>query len=211
METKFTEQESLAIISKMIEQARNNLQKGGGNTMIFVGLLVAFCAILNAVLILIFRKTGINSDHSMWVWCLTILGMYVYYLLEKKSGRTFMVKTHIDFVIGSTWRGFGYAYFVYLAVIFGMGIGKQFNQVFFLINPGILILIGLAEFVTSKACRFKPYLYGTVIMWVGALCCVGALWFEEPVIIQFFILAFCMITGFAIPGYQLNKLTEKNV
>ena len=195
----------------MIEQARNNLQKGSGNTMIFVGLLVAFCAILNAALILIFRKTGINSDHSMWIWCLAILGMGVYFLFEKKSVRKLMVKTHIDSIIGSTWRGFGYAYFVFLAVIFGIGIGKQFNQVFCLINPGILILIGLAEFVTSKACRFKPYLYGTIVMWAGALCCVVAVWFKESAVIQFFILAFCMIIGFAIPGYQLNKLAEKNV
>ena len=64
METKFTEQESLAIISKMIEQARNNLQKGSGNSMIFIGLSVAFTAILNVILALVFLSKGIDPNLS---------------------------------------------------------------------------------------------------------------------------------------------------
>jgi hypothetical protein len=205
METKFTEQESLAIISKMIEQARNNLQKGSGNSMIFIGLMVAFAAILNAVLALVFIENGIAANHSCWVWCLMIPTIYINYLLNKKVERKAMVKTHIDSIVSSTWAGYGIACGVFLAVIFGIGLGQNFYQVFFLINPVILILVGLAEFVTAKACHFKPYLYGAFVMWLGALCCMAAMQFKEPVIIQFFILALCMIIGFVIPGYQLNK------
>ena len=211
METKFTEQESLAIISKMIEQARNNLQKGSGNSMIFIGLLVAFTAILNVILAFIFSSKGISSNLSCWVWCLMIPGVYVNYLIQRKVERKSMVKTHIDSIVSSTWRGYALACFAFLAVIFGIGLGKNFYHVFFLINPGILILVGLAEFVTAKVCRFKPYLYGAIIMWLGALSCVGAMWFKEPVIIQFFILALCMVLGFVIPGYKLNKLAKENV
>ena len=212
MEEKFTEQESLAIISKMIEQARNNLQKGSGNSMIFIGLMVAFAAILNVVLAFIFAKNGINGNLSCLVWCLMIPTMYIEHLIERKRNRKSMVKTHIDTIIGSTWKAYAYSCFVFLAVIFGIGFGleKKVYQIFFLINPVILILVGQAEFVTAKVCRFKPYLYGAFAMWTGALACVAAtLMSRDPVIVQFLILAVCMILGFVVPGYQLNKLAEK--
>ena len=216
MDAKLTEQESLEIISKMIEQARNNLQKGSGNNMIFIGLLVAFTAILNVILALIFMQKGTNPNLACWVWCLMIPGSYINYLIDNKSTRKQMVKTHIDSIIHSTWKGYMYSTVVLLAVFFGIGLGQKFYHVFYLINPIVLVFVGLSEFITAKACRFKPYMYGAFIMWLGALACVAAMWFKEsaiiqPVFIQFFILALCMITGFVIPGYQLNKLAKENV
>ena len=211
METKFTEQEGLAIISKMIEQARNNLQKGSGNSMIFIGLSVAFTAILNVILALVFLSKGIDPNLSFWVWCLMIPVIYINRLIRKKVERKSMVKTHIDSIVGSIWRGYTFACGVFLTVIFGIGLGHNFYHVFFLINPCILIFVGLAEFITAKACRFKPYLFGAIVMWIGALSCVGTLWLKEPVIIQMFILAACMIVGFVIPGYKLNKIAKQNV
>ena len=209
METKLTEQESLAIINEMITQAQNNLQKGSGNNFIFNGLLVSFTAILNVILALVFYKKGINPDFSFWIWCLMIPGVYINYLITKKIDRNAMVKTHIDSIIGSIWKGYSYSCWAFIAVIFGIGFGKKFYEVFYLINPVILILVGLSEFAMAKACRFKPYLYGAFVMWLGALGCIAAMWYWEPVIIQFFILALCMILGFVIPGFQLNKLAKK--
>jgi len=211
METKFTEQESLELISKMIEQARHNLQKGSGNSMIFIGLLVAVTAILNVILALVFAQKGINLNLACLVWLLMIPGVYINYCINKRLISQQLVRTHIDAIVGSTWKGYAYACFVFLAVVFGIGMWQKLYHVFYLINPVILILVGLAEFVTAKVCRFKPYQYGAIIMWTGALACVFAISFQESIIIQFFILAVCMIAGFVIPGYQLNKLAKKHV
>jgi len=214
METKLTEQESLAIISKMIEQARNNFQKGSGNSMIFVGLSVAFTAIFNVILALIFLKKGISPNFSFWIWCIMIPVIYINNLIKKKLNKEYMVKTHIDSIINATWKAYSYSCFVFLTVIFGIGFGNKFYGLFILINPVILILMGLAEFVIAKVCRFKPYRYGAVVMWIGALACmvVTIMFRNSIVIIQFFILALCMIRGFVVPGYQLNKLAkEENV
>ena len=211
METKFTEQESLAVISQMVEQARNNLRKGGGTGMIVAGFLVAFTAILNIVLAVIFAKNGMNANLSTWAWCLMIPGSCIILLMGKRDDRRSIVKTHIDSIIGSTWKGYLYAVIVVLTVIFSIGFSQKAHGVFFLINPVILILVGQAEYTTAKACRFKPYLYGAISMWLGALACAGAMWLKNPVLIQFFILAVCMIVGFVIPGYQLNKLANKDV
>jgi len=213
METKFSEQESLSLISEMIEQARNNFRKGSGNGMIYNGFLVSASAILNIALIFAFAKWGVNVYFSFWIWLVMIPGAYIGHLINRKVKQKSLVKTHIDSIIGTMWNGFGISIYTLLAVIFIIGFWKKFYEVLFLINPAILVLIGLAEFVTAKACRFKPYLHSAIVMWVGALVCAVAvvLWVWEPVIIQLFILTICMIFGFVIPGYQLNKVAKKDV
>ena len=213
MEAKFTEQESLAVISQMIEQARNNLQKGSGNGMIFAGWMVAIIAILNALLMLLFHKKGINTDYSMLVWISIIPGTYINYLIQKKDNRKSMVKTHIDSIVSAIWSGFAYSVIILLAVFFGIGLGKKFYHVFSLITPVMLIMLGSAGFVMAKACRFSPI--GAVVMWLGALVCIGAMWLKYPypiiIMTHFFIYAICMIFGMVLQGYQLNKLANKNV
>ncbi len=208
METKFTEQQSLALIAEMITQARNNFQKGSGNGMIFSGLLVSFAAIMNVILAFILD----NPNQSFWIWCLMIPGSFISSRIDRRNKQEAMVLTHIDTIIRSIWVAYGITIWVLLIIIFGFGFGRKFYEVFWLINPVILTMTGLAEFITAKVCRFKPYIYGAIIMWVGAICCLAVFGIsQEPVIIQFFILAICMILGFVVPGHKLNKLANKNV
>ncbi|MDR2683444.1 MAG: hypothetical protein LBB64_06215 [Dysgonamonadaceae bacterium] len=208
METKFTEQESLTLISEMIAQARQNLRKGSGNAMIFNGLLVSFLALANVAL----AFTLPHPNQSFWVWCLTIPGVFVSKRIANRTMQQSLVKTHIDAIIGYVWLGFSCAIYTLLAVIFILGFGRKMWEVFHLINPCIMLITGLAEFITAKVCRYKPYFFGAYIMWTGALLCTLVYWVtNEPIIAQFFILAVCMITGFVIPGYRLNKKAEENV
>ncbi|MDR2804027.1 MAG: hypothetical protein LBB85_00065 [Dysgonamonadaceae bacterium] len=208
METKFTEQQSLALINEMIAQARTNLQKGSGNPMVFNGLIVSLLALVNVALAFVLP----HPNQSFWIWALMIPGAITSRMIANKVSNQSKVKTHIDAIIRSVWSGFACSVGLLLALIFLLGFGKKMDDVFFLINPGIILLTGLAEFITAKACRCKPYLFGAYIMWLGALLCVLVLWFTtEPVIAQFFILAVCMIAGFVIPGYRINKRAKENV
>lgn len=68
METKLTGQDSLRIINEMIEQTKNNIQKGSANTMIFAGYCVAITAILNFILMSI----HFVAFHPSWVWLLML-------------------------------------------------------------------------------------------------------------------------------------------
>jgi len=213
MESKFTEQESLSLISEMIKQARNNFQKGSGTGMIYSGILVSSVAILNVIVAIVLIKLGINPNFSFWIWCLMIPGIFISRLIDKKIDRESMVKTHIDSIISTTWNCFGYSTYVLIAITFIIGFTKNYYAVFFLINPVLLILIGLAEFINAKAYRFKPYFYGAIIMWIGALASAAVvvinIW--EPIFLQLFILAVCMVFGFVIPGCKLNKSAKDNV
>ena len=211
METKFTEQESLALIGEMIKQARNNFQKGSGNSMIFYGIWVSVLSVLNIILALVFMKLNVNPSYSFWVWCLMIPSFYGGYLIEKKIEREAIVKTHLDSILSSTWKAFTYSVFIFLALAFSFGFGKNFYHIFYIILPVILLLMGMGEFVCAKIYRFKPYLYGAVIMWAGVLACVAVMWTPHPVFFQLAINAICLIFGFVIPGLKINKSAKENV
>ncbi|MDR2936590.1 MAG: hypothetical protein LBU80_04530 [Rikenellaceae bacterium] len=209
METKFTEQESLAVITEMIERARNNFQKGSGTSMVYYGCLVAAVALLNIVLLFVLK-----SNYAFLVWTLMIPGTIVdRTIIEKKVDKQALIKTHIDAVIISAWRGFGNAVVVFLILIFGYGYGMQEPRIFIMITPLMLIMAGIAEQVTGRACRFRPFLTGAYVMWGGALLCLATylFWHSCADVVPFVILAMCMIMGFTVPGYRLNKKAAENV
>jgi hypothetical protein len=209
METKtFTEKESLTLISEMIEQAKANLRKGSGNAFIFYGLIVSCLALANVALLCMLP----NGKHSFWIWALMLPAMFIGRHISNKVVREAMVKTHIDTIIHAVWQGFAYAIALFLLLIFTFGFGQKMYSIFGLINPVILLLMGLAEFITARVCRHTPYLVGALIMWLGALLCIAVYWLiNPPVLAQFVLLAICMITGFVVPGYRLNKMANDHV
>jgi hypothetical protein len=214
MDTKFTEQESLAVISEMIDRARNNVQKGAGTFMIFWGATVAATALLNVALAYILWGMSVSANYSFHIWWLMLPAWAVSFMLERKTDRTAIVKTHIDKVISSVWKAFGISNAIFLLIVFGLSYSLQeYNHFFCLIHPIIILLTGIGEFITAKVCRFRPFLYGAIAMWAGSLACALAIILfkkGDGVIVQFFILAACMTIGFIIPGYKLNKLAKEN-
>jgi hypothetical protein len=213
METKFTEQESLAVISEMIDRARNNIQKGAGTFMIYWGSMVAIAALLNITLVFILLRMSLSPNYSFHIWWTMLPAWIGSFLLDRKRDKSAIVKSYIDNIISSVWRAFGISNVIFLLMIFGLAYSLQeHNHFFYLINPIILLMTGIGEFVTAKACRFRPFLNGAIAMWTGSLLCTLAviLFTGDGVLVQFLILTICMIIGFVIPGYKLNKLAKNS-
>jgi len=201
METKMTEQESLQLITRMVQQAQNNFQKGAGNLMIFWGYLVAFTALLNFVLAYLGNK-------SCLVWFLMIPGWLVTYFMLKKIDRTAMVKTHVERIYNSIWAAFGISIvilqFVFWAMYYYFGATVQFNMM----APVILIFCGSSQFISGMVYRFRPYTNGGYIFWLGAIVCLIIL---PKVPFHFLVLTICMVFAYIIPGLKLNKKAKENV
>jgi uncharacterized membrane protein len=218
MKTQFTEQESLAVITEMIDRARNNVQKGAGTFMIYWGAMVGITALLNVVLAYALASLSISPNYSFYIWWIMVPAWIVSSILERKRGKSALVKSHIDNIISSVWRAFGISNAIFLLVIFGLFYALQedghfFYQFFYLINPVILLMTGIGEFVTAKVCRFRPFLHGAIALWAGSAACALAIMLlksGDGVLVQFFILALCMVIGFVIPGYKLNKLAKES-
>jgi hypothetical protein len=212
METKLTEQQSLEVITEMIDRARNNIKKGSGNQMIFWGCLVSFTALANIALAYLLYSLSEETYFSFYIWLLMIPGIIISQVINRKTDKQSLVKTHIDHIISSVWNGFLLAVIIFVGIIFTLSFSLHVYSYFYLINPVIMLLVGVSEFVTAKACRFKPFFYGAMAMWTGALACMFALLtFTEGVAVQMIILSVCMIAAFVIPGYKLNQLAEKHV
>jgi hypothetical protein len=213
MDTKFTEQESLAIISEMIDRAKRNIRKSSGTFMIFWGYMVAIAALLNIALIYILHRMSIPVNYSFHIWWIMAPAWVVSFRLERKRDKSAIVKSHIDNIISAIWRAFGISSAILLLIIFGLAYGlKKYNEFFYLINPVLMLIMGIGEFITARACRFRPFMHGAVAMWTGSLLSTLAviLFAGNGVLLQFVILAACMIIGFVIPGYKLNKLAKEN-
>jgi hypothetical protein len=214
MDTKFTEQESMELITEMIHRAQNNVQKGAGVFMIFWGYMVAAAALANVALAFILQSMSISTHYSFNVWWIMAPAWIVSFMLERRVNRSAIVKTHIDKVISSVWKAFGISNLIFLLMIFGLSYSlSEYRYFFYLINPVIILLTGLGEYITAKVCRFRPFLHGAIALWTGALACaVMIMLFRNGngVLVQFIILAACMIVGFVIPGYKLNRLATKS-
>ncbi|MDR1602039.1 MAG: hypothetical protein LBS42_06375 [Tannerella sp.] len=214
MEQKFTEQESMEVITEMINRARNNFSRNM-DMAIFWGYLVAATAIGNFILL----HTLTNKIDAYLVWFLMIPGAVVSYFIRRRADRTVVVKTHIDRIIDAIWVGNGVSIFVFWGLLTIFSNLTQNWVTAFLITPTILIILGMSEFVTAFACRARQMKWIAVMCWVGAVLCV--LPFQWNSMdghfvgtlnqgTQQLILAVCMIVGFVIPGHIINRKQKKN-
>ena len=199
-----TEKESLSIINEMIHQTREYFQKGAANISLFWGYYIAVIAIANYILL----QLPDTAHHSFWVWLLTIPGPFISLFIRKRTNS--LVKTHINGIINKIWIAFGISATVFIGTIYLSVAATHIYSLPLVITSVILIMMGIAQYATAAACKFRLYIYSAVIFWVGALSCAATL-FMGKFDYQFIILALCMIAGMVIPGHILNSKAEKNV
>jgi hypothetical protein len=194
----------------MIIQARDNVQKGSANNMVYNGYAVAFVAVFNFILIHILPHSYVNW--SFWIWTLMIPSALVDRYIKSKKRNAATFKTHIDGIIGTLWNGFSISVVLLLSIFFILSLAYDTFRFFSATTSFIMILVAIVEFGMAKAYRYKPFFWGAIGFWVGAiLCCLVDYVFLKRGDIQFLILAACMILGFVIPGYRLNNLAKENV
>ena len=201
MDTNFNHEQSLALINEMISQARNNLQKERTYSLIFWGSVVALISLINCLLINILT----TSEQSFLIWLLIFPAWGVSYFIDRSIDRSALVKTHIDKIGDMVWKGFGIGVLVFVLIINVVAHLTENYQMMMLINSVIMVIVGICEFASACIYRHKPWYWVAVLFWAGALSCA----FLE-VDIQFIVLAVCMIFGFVVPGYMLNRKSKRS-
>lgn len=219
METSLTEKESFELISRMINSARNNLQKGTGDVFLLWGYLIAAVSLANLIIYLLLPP-AINH-YSFYVWFATPLGLVVHFFLIRKMIRQEMVRTYVDQVMGYAWTAFGISVFTLSAAMLLasiQGFTQRDDNLFSFLNyihwmfmiPFMLILYGFALFISGKAYRFKPLVIGALICWAFtlALFILKSDYFMKA---QLMVLIIAVISGFVIPGHLLKIKEKKDV
>ena len=68
-----------------------------------------------------------------------------------------------------------------------------------------LIVAGFATFMSGILIRFRPLVFGGIVLWVGAALCL-AVAVREHSLVE----AGAIALGYLVPGYMLNQKTRKN-
>lgn len=182
---EFTKDESLAIITQMIQTAKGNV-KENSFYFLFWGWLVVIASLGEYYL-----NFFTDFEHPYMVWLISIPGWIITMIYGFKQSQKERVKTYSDGLVMWTWLGF---LFSILIIIFG---GVYFN---YNITALILILSGFATFVTGLIIRFKPTMIGGSSFWIAAPIAlyVGP---EHASLVM----AVAIIVGYLIPGYMIKK------
>jgi hypothetical protein len=184
-EKNMTGEESLKIITDMINRTKTNIRQGSFH-LLFWGWLILFCSLGEYLLV--------NYTHfkAPWnIWFLTIPGVFVSVGYGWIKGKKEHVHTYADMIYMMTWVGFAIVAFILLVYL-----NKQ-NE---LIPPFILLAAGLPTFLSGFILKFRPLILGGLAFWVLSL--VG--YFAGPSLSPLTV-PVAMLTGYLIPGYMLRK------
>jgi hypothetical protein len=189
-EKVMTGEESLRVISEMINRTKVNIRQGIFH-LLFWGWLIIFCSISAWLLE---RFTEISNPWN--VWFLVIPGAFVSFIYGYMKGKKSLFHTYADMLYMWTWIGF----FIAAVVLFIITSDRMES-----VAPYILTLAGIPTFISGFIIKFKPLILGSITFWIFALIA----YFAGPSAGQLFVPA-AMLTGYLIPGYMLKNRVDND-
>jgi len=184
-EKMMTGEESLQIISEMINKTKFNIRQSSFH-LLFWGWLIFVCSISEYIL---WKFT--DFTHPYYIWFFVIPGVFVSMIYGFRTGRKAVVRTYADNLYAATWIGF----FIASIILFTVHVHKMQDFAVY-----ILILAGFPTFVSGFIIKFKPLIIGGLCFWFFALIVN----FAGPEISPLG-MPVAILTGYLIPGYLLKS------
>jgi hypothetical protein len=184
-EKMMTGEESLRIISEMINKTKVNILQSSFH-LLFWGWLIFACSLSEFLLMKLTDFT-----HPFYVWIFVIPGILVSMIYGFSTGRKARVHTYADRLYMWTWMAFMIAAIVLFIIQW-----KRMD----LVTPYILLLAGIPTFLSGFIVRFRPLIIGGLCFWVMALFVNFAGPDFAPLGMPVAVLA-----GDLIPGYLLKN------
>ncbi|MBC8408562.1 MAG: hypothetical protein H8E12_07565 [Rhodobacteraceae bacterium] len=181
MKAELTTEKSLSIITQMIEESKQSFKHHSFFFLLWGWLMIA--ASLTEYYLM-----SIQYPHHFIGW---IIFSSIGAILSAIKGRKLneMPKTFADKIMSYTWVGFMITMIISLI---GIIPGNP--------NPYILLLAGMATFISGGITNFKGFIVGGIIFWIA-----GFIAFETSHQISLLVYAAAILFGYIIPGYSLKK------
>jgi Flp pilus assembly protein TadB len=187
-------EESMNIIQKMIQVARDDHRENGDGWLIWGWLLF-----LSSVLSAIFAHLNLLSYIS-WTWSVMLItGLSIYIIFHVRKQNRQRVKTYVQELLDKIGTGFFISLF---AIIAGSSIQQKGNFGF----GYYFILYAFWMYIHGTAIRFRPLLVGAFVNWAAAI----AIFFIKDTRLDMIISAVAILVGYLIPGYLLRYEYKKN-
>ena len=177
-------EESLRIITEMINKTKVSIRQGSFH-LLFWGWLLIVCSLADWIL------TNYSSyAHPYYVWFLVIPGAFVSMIYGFVNGRKEKVHTYANMLYMWTWIGF----LIAATVLFIVQMKNMEN-----VTPYILLLAGYPTFLSGIIIKFRPLMAGGLCFWIIALI----VHFAGPSLAPLGT-PVAMLIGYLIPGYLLK-------
>ncbi|MEO9870025.1 hypothetical protein [Ekhidna sp.] len=181
---ELSQDESLALITDMIGQAKRNVAKGGSFYFLLWGWVVML-ANLGHYLIAKYDW----YEHPYIVWVLTIPAAIASMIYGAK--REGSVRSHLDRMYSQIWL----SVFIGVIIILFFTTNENYDT-----NAIILTFAGIGTFISGQALRFSPLTMGGIALWVASIIA-----FNMDPIDQYLVGAIGILAGYLVPGYLLRK------
>jgi hypothetical protein len=208
---KMTEQESLQLISQMINKAKGSYHDSGIGPMLW-GCVISICSLVT------FLRIKFNFDLPFDIWLLTLIAIVPQVFIIMKENKLKKVRSYDDTMMDYTWSCFGIA--IFLLIFINGNIISNLNPVFqtYIDVKGskpdfnyssfsssfFLLLYGFPTIVSGGCRNFKPMLYGGILCW---LCCIISVYTKTDV--DMLLTTISAIGAWLIPGIILWNKNKK--
>ncbi len=211
-ENKMTEQESLQLISQMINKAKNSYLDSGLGPILW-GSVIAVCSLVT------FFRIKYNFQLPFDIWLLPLVAIIPQIYIAAKENKTNKVKGYDDKIIDYVWICFGIS--IFLLIFINANIVKHLNPVFQTYidvkgtkpeynysnfsNSFFLLLYGIPTIITGSCRNMKPMFYGGIVCWI---CCVISVYTKAEW--DMLLTAIAATAAWLIPGIILRIQFLKN-
>jgi len=181
-ERPMSEQESLALITEMIQKAKSHFHENGTSAILW-GSVIGFCGIFSFLRHLFDWNTGYFD-----IWYLALIALIPQLFIAIRERKRRVVKTHMEAAIDAVWTVYGISIFAlmfYLNVVpsisegffaadntelliknLATGEARHWKAITFSQSSLLLILYAIPTMVTGIAKKFKPMIIGGIICYV---------------------------------------------
>ncbi|MCF0166408.1 MAG: hypothetical protein HUJ89_04490 [Bacteroidales bacterium] len=199
-EKNITPQESLEIISRMIESTKRRFRLSDGNTLLMWGYLsVAVCVITLCAVI--------YAQNNMWnfLWFLIpAIGVPCSIIMDKRAEIKCGTKTYLEGLSSRLWGFLGLAQLV-VAIVCTVFMFKGIN-IWLLMGLMSFVLVGFAASVFGMIIKENSMILGGFLSFASGIALTGCRMAGVPItnlaFAILFIAAFAVM--FIIPGHILN-------
>jgi hypothetical protein len=178
--------ESMDIINRMINNAKNKLADDGF-LLIFWGWVVIAAAMIH------YTTIKLNVDYGYWAWAILMpFGGIFSVVYGYREGKKKRVKTYVDTYLGYLWIAFG----IGMAIVLGFMPFHGIKFTYF----GLMVLYGIATFISGGLLDFKPLTIGS---FVSFACAIASVFLSE--VDQLLIISVALFGSYVVPGHLLRS------
>lgn len=204
---KMTEQESLQLISQMINKAKNSFHDSGVGPILW-GTVITACSLVT------YFQIKFHFDLPFDIWILTLAAIAPQIIIVNRERRKNKVRSYDDATMDYIWMTFGIS--IFLLVLINSVIVTKLTPVFkaYVELKGtmpdenysgfstsfFLLLYGIPTIITGGIRNFKTMLFGGIFCWIA---CVISLFTKSD--IDMLLIAAAAVFAWLIPGILLRN------